>query len=110
MKYRKELLMAIMALAATGEKPDKKVAMDLVKTLADLSRDGNISQREVDTLKHHLKKALKSAKVSNQEIQQLEKLTEQAASEAGLDAEKKKALVSRMSAVARSVQAKQAKK
>ena len=67
--------MAILAMVSTVEKPDQKVVTDLVNTLADLSRDGHISNREILQLKVYLKRTLKSANVSNQEIKELENMT-----------------------------------
>jgi len=107
MKYRKELAMAILSMAATGAKPDKAAVDKLVATLVKLSRDGHISDSDMGTFKHYLKKTLRSANISYAEIRDLEKLVEKSAREANLTDDQRKALVSRMSAVARSVQAKQ---
>ena len=48
--------MSILAMVATAEKPDKKVLGDLVNTLASLSKDGHISDREMTQLKVYLKR------------------------------------------------------
>ena len=96
-------------MVTTAQKPDKKVMTDLVNTLASLSKDGHISNREMTQLKVYLKRVLKSSKVTNSEIQELERQVENAANEAGMNSDQKKMLVSRMSAVARSLQQKQRK-
>lgn len=99
--------MTILGMVATGEKPDTEAVEKLVDVQADLSRDGSLSKHAIGTLRHYLRRTLRSANISREEIRQLETLVEQSAQETGLNEKQRKALVSRMPAVARSVQAKQ---